>query len=183
MKRFWIHGIVALALAATAGALRAQQPGSGQANEVDYARYEGRYYEMARLPTSKERDCASDVVTTFIRRTDGDASVIFQCFEEDGTWLMDVGLLRVKSSTAGRGEIEFRADLIGLNPWYWGTYNLIELASDFDHAMFGSPDRSQLWILSRTRKMAGDTYQRLLGIAGERGYDTARLVRPVQKGI
>jgi lipocalin len=38
---------------------------------VDLARYAGRWYEIARLPTSFQEQCASDVVATYTVRDDG----------------------------------------------------------------------------------------------------------------
>jgi apolipoprotein D and lipocalin family protein len=185
MKAGWLRIIGAVALAAAAGSAPAQAPEvrKGDAVELQYVRYEGRYYEIAKLPSFPERNCAADVVMTFLKRIEGGVSVIYQCFEQDKSWMMDIGLLDVQHGDEYPGELYFRPDLIGAGPWQWGTYNLIELAGDYSYAMFGAPDRSRLWILSRTRKMADATYRRLVARAAERGYDTAKLLRTVQKGL
>jgi apolipoprotein D and lipocalin family protein len=175
----------AAALAAVALATQAQAPQPGQSDVValDYLRYEGRYYEIARLPTWRQRDCAADVVTTFVRRVEGDVSFVNQCIENDKAWVMQIGRLVTTDTDQRPGELRFRADLIGWNPWFQGTFRLIELAGDFSYAMIGDPGGSQLWILSRTRKMDDGLYQRLVARAAERGYDTAKLVRPIQTGL
>src|SRR5215470_8958874 len=163
-------------------AARAQSPQAAAA-QFDYLRYEGRYYEIARLPNSRERDCASDVVTTFIRRTDGDVSFVNQCIETGGKWVMDIGRLDLGASDLKSGELRFRADEIGFRPWYRGTYRLVELAADYSHVMFGTADGASLWILSRARQMNDDVYARLAARARERGYDVSKLVRSVQNGL
>jgi apolipoprotein D and lipocalin family protein len=151
--------------------------------QLDYLRYEGRYYEIARLYTWRERNCASDVVVTFVRRSDVDVSFINQCFEKDNAWIMDIGRLVTTGSDQKPGELWFRPDLIGWGPWFNGTYRLIELSGDFSYAMLGDPDGSKLWILSRTRQMDQQTYQRLVARAAERGYDTSKLIRTPQTGL
>lgn len=178
-----LAGIAALVLTSSAAWAQAPQAGQSDAVTLDYLRYEGRYYEIARLPNFKERDCTADVVTTFLRRTDGDVSVIYQCIEDDKSWIMDIGRLSLTTGGMGTGEVYFTGDLIGLSPWYYGTYHLLELAGDYSYAMLGDPDRSRLWILSRTRQMNAELYNRLVARAAERGYDTSQLVRSVQNGL
>ncbi len=186
-----IVGGIALATAAFAAAAQAPQVPKPEAVQVtegdvvqlDYLRYEGRYYEIARLRTFNQRNCAADVVVTFVRRIRGDVSFVNQCFEQDRTWLMDIGRFVTTGSDQRPGELWFRPDLIGWTPWFNGTYRLIELSGDFRYAVLGDPDGSRLWILSRTRQMDEATYQRLVARAAERGYDTSKLVRTVQNGL
>ena len=181
----------ALALAALGASAQAPQvPPQGQIQvtqgdvvKLDYLRYEGRYYEIARLYTFRERNCGSDVVVTFVRRIDTDVSFINQCIEKDSSWIMDIGRLVTTRSDERPGELWFQADSIGWAPWFNGTYRLIELAGDFSYAMLGDPDGSKLWILSRTRQIDEPTYQRLVARAAERGYETSKLIRTVQTGL
>jgi apolipoprotein D and lipocalin family protein len=191
MKNRLLQLGAALALAATSLVVPAQTPPPAGAIEVapgdvvqlEYLRYEGRYYEIARLYNRRERNCGSDVVVTFVRRTDSDVSFINQCIETDKSWIMDIGRLVTTGSDQRPGELWFRPDLIGWGPWFNGTYRLIELSGDFRYAMLGDPDGSKLWILSRTRQMDEQTYQRLVARAAERGYDTSKLIRTVQNGL
>jgi apolipoprotein D and lipocalin family protein len=181
----------ALALASSGASAQAPQvPPQGQIQvtqgdvvKLDYLRYEGRYYEIARLYTFRERNCGSDVIVTFVRRIDADVSFINQCIEKDTSWIMDIGRLVTTDTDQKPGELWFRADAIGWGPWFNGTYRLIELAGDFSYAMLGDPDGSRLWILSRTRQMDEPTYQRLVARAAERGYETSKLIRTVQTGL
>jgi apolipoprotein D and lipocalin family protein len=155
----------------------------GDVVQLDYLRYEGRYYEIARLYNRRQRNCGSDVVITFVRRIEGDVSFVNQCIETDKSWIMDIGRLVTTDSEQKPGELRFRPDLIGWGPWLNGTYRLIELSGDFRYAVLGDPDGSKLWILSRTRQMDEQTYQRLVARAAERGYDTSKLIRTVQNGL
>jgi len=181
----------ALALASSGASAQAPQvPPQGQIQitqgdvvKLDYLRYEGRYYEIARLYTFRERNCGSDVVVTFVRRIDTDVSFVNQCIEKDSSWIMDIGRLVTTGSDQRPGELWFRADAIGWAPWFNGTYRLVELSGDFSYAMLGDPDGSRLWILSRTRQMDEQTYQRLVARAAERGFDTSKLIRTLQTGL
>ena len=182
MKRLLRCALVAMVVVPLAASAQAQKSADAPPH-FDYPRYEGRYYEIARLPNSRQRECASDVVTTFLRRTDGDISFINQCVRNDGQSVLDIGRIYVASSDPASGTLRFGADQIGWTPWYRGTYRLIELAPDYNHAVIGSEDRSNLWILSRARYVSDEVYQRLVAHAGERGYDVSRLVRSPQSGL
>jgi len=181
----------ALALASAGVSAQAPQvppPGQiqitqGEVVQLDYLRYEGRYYEIARLPSWRERNCGSDVIVTFVRRVDGDVSFVNQCIEKDTSWIMDIGRLVTTASDQRPGELWFRPDAIGWAPWFNGTYRLIELAGDFSYAMLGDANGSKLWILSRTRQMDEQTYQRLVARAAERGFETSKLIRTLQTGL
>jgi apolipoprotein D and lipocalin family protein len=178
-----IVGAVALTLAAGGALAQAQRPGSSEVVKLDYLRYEGRYYEIARFPTFDERNCAADTVMTFLKRVEGNVSIIYQCFTENRSWIVDIGLLDVQHGDEFPGELYVRPDLIGWGQWQWGTYRLIEAPGDFSYAIIGDAGRSRLWILSRTRKLSDETYNRLVQRAAERGFDTTRLVRSVQNGL
>src|SRR5262245_35571866 len=69
------------------------QVAPGDVVQLDYLRYEGRYYEIARLYNRRERNCGSDVVVTFVRRIEGDVSFVNQCITNDKSWIMDIGRL------------------------------------------------------------------------------------------
>jgi apolipoprotein D and lipocalin family protein len=185
MRTGWqaLVGVAAFALAAGSTFAQAPQAGQGEVVKLDYLRYEGRYYEIARLPTFVQRNCAADTVMTFLRRADGDVSIVYQCFAEDRSWIVDIGLLEISRGAASPGELHVRPDWIGWSPWQWGTYLLIEAPEDLSYVLLGNAARSQLWILSRTRKLNEETFNRLVARAAERGYDTKRLVRSVQNGL
>jgi apolipoprotein D and lipocalin family protein len=191
MKNTLLQLGAAAALALVPLAVPAQTPppagaiqvAPGDVVQLDYLRYEGRYYEIARLYNRRERNCGSDVVITFVRRIEGDVSFINQCIEKNKTWIMDIGRLVTTGSDQKPGELWFRPDLIGWGPWLNGTYRLIELSGDFRYAMIGDPDGSKLWIFSRSRQMDDQTYQRLVARAAERGYDTSKLIRTPQTGL
>jgi apolipoprotein D and lipocalin family protein len=190
-KLLQLGAVAALALASTGALAQAPQiPPAGQIQvtqgdvvKLDYLRYEGRYYEIARLYNRRERNCGSDVIVTFIRRIDGDVSFVNQCIEKDSSWIMDIGRLVTSGSDQTPGELWFQPDAIGWAPWFNGTYRLIELSGDFSYAMLGDRDGSRLWILSRTRQMDEQTYQRLVARAAERGYETSKLIRTLQTGL
>ena len=49
--------------------------------EVDYTRYAGRWYEVARLPNRFEDKCIGNITATYAPRNDGRIDVTNRCLE------------------------------------------------------------------------------------------------------
>jgi apolipoprotein D and lipocalin family protein len=136
---------------------------------VDLNRYQGRWYEIASIPLRFSRNCTC----TFAEYTadpDGFVRVYNQCHN---------------SKTGGIDSIRGKAfpkkesrNAILKVQFFWpfrGDYYIIHLDADYTHAMVGSPDRSTLWILSRSKTMPEAVYQACLAKATELGFDTGKL--------
>jgi len=54
------------------------------------------------------------------------------------------------------------------------------LGPAYEWALVGDPARRYMWILSRTPRLPGPTYDAILAFARDRGYDVARLIRTPQ---
>jgi apolipoprotein D and lipocalin family protein len=149
---------------------------------VDYARYAGDWYEIARLPNRFQKDCAGEVVATYQPREDGRLSVTNRCRTADGRTKRAGGVARrVDGRPTSVLEVLFAPAILGFLPAVWGDYQVIALGTDYDHAMVGTPDRAYLWILSRTPQLAPERYQRLLEQANAQGFDVTRVVRTRQE--
>src|SRR5690348_15839064 len=62
---------------------------------VDLARYEGLWYEVARLPNRFEEKCAGDVTARYERLGDDRLKVVNRCRRHDGTTAKAVGVARL----------------------------------------------------------------------------------------
>ena len=54
-------------------------------NSVDLNKYVGTWYEIAKIPNSFQKKCASNTTATYILRNDGNIDVINRCIEKDGS--------------------------------------------------------------------------------------------------
>ena len=170
--------LTALLLVAAAHAgVAAQQPGALQVvPEVDYQRYAGTWFEIARLPNRFQRDCAGDVTATYAPRTDDRISVTNRCREADGKVKQADGIARrVKGQPPSILQVRFAPAFLSVLPMVWGDYHIIELGSDYDYAVVGTPDREYLWILARRPQLDRSLYQRLIDAARKQGFDVSAL--------
>ena len=149
---------------------------------VDLNRYEGLWYEIARLPNRFEEKCASDVTAFYERTGDDKIKVTNQCRKRDGKLTKAEGVARLadKDGPNSRLEVRFAPGFLSFLPFVWGDYQIIELAPDYSYAVVGSKDRDYLWFLSRTPQIDESTYKELMDSAAAQGFDVSKILRTKQ---
>ena len=171
-------GLLALFVVLVARAEGKQKEPLRVVGSVDLARYQGRWYEVARLPNRFEEKCAGDVTAEYTLRADGRVGVVNSCRRKTGETTAAEGVARLadRRGPNSRLKVRFAPSFLSFLPFVWGDYQIIELAPDYSHAVVGSPDRKYLWILSRNPRMDEATYLRLVEAAGSQGFDVSRLI-------
>ncbi len=135
-------------------------------SKVDLSRYLGKWYEIARLPTSFEKNLVN-VTATYNLRTDGKIEVINQGYKN---------IPQGKKSVAkGKAWIPNKAApgilKVSFFPLISADYKIIELDSEnYQYAIVTSNTKKYLWILSRTPEMDTNLYNQLLNKAKEKGF-------------
>ena len=144
--------------------------------EVDLAKYAGLWYEIARLPSFFQKDCAG-TTALYEYRENGTLSVRNHCF---------VGTLDgPERETRGRAwapDPEQPARLqVRLGFWpFPSDYWIILLGPKYRYAVVGTPDRRHLWILSREPEMDAHLYQDIIARVELVGFNTEHLVDTLQ---
>ena len=149
---------------------------------VDLSRYEGLWYEIARLPNRFQEKCAGDVTARYARLGADRLKVVNRCRKKDGRMTEADGVARLadKMGANSRLKVRFAPAFLSFLPFVWGNYQIIELAPDYSYALVGEPGRKYLWVLSRTPQMEEGTYQKLTETAASQGFDVSRLMRTKQ---
>lgn len=150
---------------------------------VDTTRYQGRWYEIARLPNFFQRKCAADVFAEYRLLDGGRIGVRNQCAREDGRVDFVEGVARRQREDGpdARLEVSFLPAALRWVPFTWGDYWIIELGPDYDYSVVGTPNRKYLWILSRAPAMDEERYQGILARVATLGFDASAVVRTVQR--
>jgi len=134
-------------------------------------KYLGKWYEIARLDHSFERGL-SKVSASYSLRDDGGIRVINRGYDaQKQKWKEAEGKAYfVKDADQGYLKVSF------FGPFY-GSYIVFELDHDnYEYSLVSGPDKSYLWILSRTPQMNQETQKRLVEKAAALGFDTAKLI-------
>lgn len=146
---------------------------------IDIARYAGDWYGVAAMPDSFYQFCRSDAVVRYQAEPGRGLRVESRCQGGDGSLRQARGMVRVKHPGFPNSRLEVRhlPDWLAWLPLAWQDFWIIELDSDYRYVMAASPDRSRLWILSRSPGLDDSTYDRLLAKAREQGFDVGQLKR------
>lgn len=145
---------------------------------VDLKRYEGTWYEIARLPMWFQRDCIRSQAK-YTLRDDASVEVVNSCTTADN----EVQTARGRASVV---DAQSNAKLeVVFDNWFSrlfpnltkGKYWIIALAPDYSSAMVGHPNREYLWILARTPELEETRYQALVRRAKTLGFNTQELIR------
>lgn len=158
---------VALLAAGCTGAPEGVEPVTGF--ELD--RYLGTWYEIARLDHRFERGL-SNITADYSLRDDGGVRVLNRGYRaEEGEWAEAEGkAYLVGAEDVGQLKVSF------FGPFY-GGYNVIELDRDgYRYSMVAGPDRSYLWILSRSPDLDDAILERLLAKAGDLGFPLGEVI-------
>ena len=144
---------------------------------VDLARYAGKWYEIASFPQRFQRGCHCTTAEYSLSER-GYVVVENRCRRDSITGKVTSikgKAFVVKNSGNAKLKVQF----------FWpfrGKYWIIDLADDYSYAVVSHPNRKYLWILSRSPKMDGTTYQEILSRLQAKGFDLANLRMTEQCG-
>jgi len=147
---------------------------------VDVERYMGLWYEIARYPTSFQKDCEG-TTAEYMLREDGRVDVRNTCRfgTKDGEPRSAEATARVMDSSNGaRIFVNFAPVPL---PAGRGNYWIIHLDEDYQHALVGEPSGRFLWMLSRTPEVKPEVREELNAAAVAAGYDLSLLKETEQR--
>jgi apolipoprotein D and lipocalin family protein len=144
---------------------------------LDFQRYSGLWYEIARYPNRFQNRCVAGTTATYTPQPNGEIRVINACRTAGGKLITAKGTAKLADSKGPNSKLK----VTFFWPFY-GDYWVIGLDADYRWAIVGHPDRKYLWILSRTPKLDEATYRDILDRIRAQGYDVSRLIITRQDG-
>ena len=137
----------------------------------DIERYQGKWYEIARLDHSFERGL-SDVSASYRQQPDGSVEVINRGYDSKrNDWRQALGRALLTGDTK---RASLKVSFFG--PFYGGYHVMALDQQNYQWAMVVGPDRDYLWILAREKRLQEGVRAHLLHEAGAAGIDTQKLI-------
>lgn len=137
---------------------------------LDLKRFLGTWYEISSIPQFFERNCVA-THATYTPLANGEIEVFNQCLNKTFS-----GRERSIHGRAWAADASVPAKL--RVQFFWplsGAYWVIAIDENATWVITGSPDRKNLWILSKTPTLPDALYQSLLKLAADQGYRTSDL--------
>ncbi|MCS2165117.1 outer membrane lipoprotein Blc [Scandinavium manionii] len=170
MRLLSIIATVAAAFLVVACSNPVPPPGVTVVAPFDANRYLGTWYEIARLDHNFEKGLER-VTATYSLRSDNGINVLNKGYNPDrGMWQKVDG---VAYFTGSSERAALKVSFIG--PFY-GSYNVIAVDKEYQHALVCGPDRNYLWILARTPTISNEMKQQMLDIATRQGFPVQKLI-------
>jgi apolipoprotein D and lipocalin family protein len=137
--------------------------------KLDLNQYTGTWYEMARYPIKREKECIGEEMMLYAL---GDKPNSFQlvtsCKIKDDN--SDSWNGKGKMDKTGNGELNV------LSIWPFHTkYWVLAIDPAYEWALVGSPNHKSLWILSRATTIKPETLAEIEAKAAAEGFDTSKL--------
>jgi len=173
--RYFAFALAAFSFATLAPVQAAAAP-LPTAPSVDLKKYQGKWFEIARLPAWFQKECARSTAT-YTLRADGTVAVKNECSTHGGQEKSIRGTARVVDAKSNAKLVVTFDNWVGKLGLAKGDYWILHLEPGYEAAIVGTPNRRYLWILARQPELSAARYAKLTGIARARGFDTARLLK------
>jgi len=142
---------------------------------VDLPKYMGKWYEIALFPQWYQKDCTG-TTAEYTLMPNEKVKVINSCHLKT----LD-GKLKIAKGSAHVVDKKTNAKLKVTFFWpFYGDYWILDLGSNYEYAIVGSPNRKGLWFLSRQPKISKELYEKLKKKASSLGFDVSKLTLTVQ---
>jgi len=142
---------------------------------IELEKYLGKWYEIARLDHSFERNLVN-VTATYSLREDGKISVINEGnkHKPDGKHKIAKGKAWFPNENdTGKLKVQF----------FWpfsGDYYIAELGEQYDYVLILSSSPKYMWILARKPELEREIYEKLVAKAKKYGIKTENLIKVTQ---
>jgi apolipoprotein D and lipocalin family protein len=150
-------------------------------DHLDISQYMGSWYEIAKLPNWFQRNCTQNTKATYQLINPAQIQVLNQCQTANGENIQALGMARPRANgLPAQLEVRFAPSWLGLLPFVWGDYWVLDLDPQYQLAAVGDPSKKYLWILSRTPQITEASYKALTQRLSLMGFDVSRLEKTTQ---
>ena len=145
-------------------------------DHIDLARYMGHWRVIANIPYFAEDGCF-DSIESYALRSDGNIDNWFSCRRKSAT----APLERIATAQA---EVVNRKTNAEWNVKFLGflkiKYVVLAIDKEYRWIAVAHPSRQYGWVMARDTVMDDATYQQVLKVFADNGYDISRFVKVPQ---
>jgi apolipoprotein D and lipocalin family protein len=146
------------------------------AEGLSLERFEGRWYEIARIPRDYDRTC-HDTTAEYRLTGPGHLEMTHRCH-----LVTTDGKLSEFRAPAAAGDARVPAKLTLDLGYFYGDYWVLAVGKNYEDALIGHPSLTMLWVLSRSPTLAPERYEELTALATRQGYGVGMLELTPQSG-
>lgn len=156
-----------------------EPPAGDTVDRVEVGQYVGTWYEIASIPMGFQASCTA-TTATYAVVSPQTVSVVNRCRwgSLQGNPLEITGTATVVEPVSNaRLEVDFG---FALAPYWIVDLGVAVGDEPYPWAVVSNPDRSALWLLSRTPKISAARFDAVVGRLADRGFEPERMLRTEQ---
>ena len=182
MKSLFVFICVFTLGACTLAQSKATLPPVETIDHVDLNSYLGKWYEIASIPQSFQKQCASDTMAEYSLAEDNLIKVYNTCKTNSGEISVAEGRAKIVDSNS---NAKLKVTFVKLGTWifaFGGNYWILDLGSNYSYSIVGDPSRNYAWILSRNPSLSTEQLTDAEKSLRANGYDTCKILTSIQDG-
>lgn len=179
MKKI-ILTLVFLVTAQTQAMAQKSMPPVQTVDSVDLQQYLGKWYEIAAIPQSFQKQCIGNTTAVYDNAEGGLISVVNTCDTAKGTPSVANGRAKIVDK---KSNSKLKVTFVNLFGWQFllgGDYWILAIGENYSYAIVGAPGRDYAWILSRTPQMSQDKINEAHQVLVQQGFDTCKILTSIQ---
>lgn len=149
---------------------------------VDLNKYVGKWYEVASIPQSFQKQCVGNTTAEYSLLENGQVKVLNTCDTKSGSRSVAEGRAKIEDN---KSNAKLKVTFVKFLDWifaFGGKYWILDLAEDYSYAVVGDPTRNYAWILSRVANPEISVLAKAEKSLKAQGYDTCKVLTSVQTG-
>lgn len=149
---------------------------------VDLNRYAGKWFEIAAIPQSFQKQCTSNVTAEYVSLPDGKIKVINSCLTKEGELSVAEGRAKIVDFQT---QSKLKVTFVKIIDWifaFGGDYWVIDLEPNYRYAVVGHPTKKYGWILARESVLEKADLQKIAFNLKSQGYDLCQFNTTIQEG-
>lgn len=147
---------------------------------VELNKYLGKWYEVASIPQSFQKQCVANTTAEYSMADDGMIKVLNSCDTIKGQ--RDGAEARAKVIDTHTNS-KLKVTFVKIINWifaFGGNYWILDVDSSYSVALIGDPSRQYAWILSRSPELSAAQWVEAEKVYKAQGYDTCKILTSVQ---
>lgn len=179
MKAMFLICVILMSVKTQAGSQKLQQPVK-TVDSVNLQQYLGKWYEIAAIPQSFQKQCVGDTTAVYDTAEDGLISVINTCDTANGHPSVATGRAKVVDTNSNSKLKVTFVNFLGWQFLLGGDYWILAIGNNYSYAVVGAPGRDYAWILSRTPNMTNEQILEANQVLVAQGFDNCKLISTIQ---
>lgn len=180
--KYVLVNILALLVLGCVSLAKDSRPAVQTKDYVDLNKYIGKWYEVASIPQSFQKQCVADTSAQYSAAEDGLIKVYNSCTTSAGKVSAAEARARITDATSNS---KLKVTFVKIIDWvfaFGGNYWILDVDNGYNVALVGDPSRGYAWILSRHPDLSKAQWVDAEKTFKNQGYDTCKILTSVQTG-